>query len=48
MGFHGVVLMNTFLLMYQLLANVGITDIDEARVIAFLGVRTDGQQTDTV
>ena len=44
LGFHGVVLVKTFPLMYQLLCR---TDIDEAMVISFLGVRTDGQ-TDRV
>ena len=37
-GFHGVVLVKTFPLMYQLLCR---TDIDEAMMISFLGVRTE-------
>ena len=39
-GFHAVVRVKTFLLMYQLHCR---TDIDEAMVISFLRVRTDGQ-----
>ena len=40
LGFHAVVLVETFPLMYQLLM-YGRTDINEAMVISFLGVRTD-------